>query len=107
MATEQELASSTADVEVPLTEIAHLDLLPRDDPEVAWRLEAMAPQVPSDGPVPLLKAKACEWESGECYSCGEQLAEGDRWCCRPCRSAAWLAIYGDTVMVPAEEVAEG
>ena len=52
-------------------------LLGRDD-EVAWRIEAMRPQVPRTGTIPLLLARpeAKTAPRGTCVSCGDPLASG-------------------------------
>jgi hypothetical protein len=69
------------------------------DPEVRWRLEAMAPQVPKSGPIRgVLSARSIpNHADGMCLSCGDPL-RGDAAStafrvplrCQPCRKAAML-----------------
>jgi hypothetical protein len=64
-----------------------------DDPEVAWRAEAMRPQVPAMGPIPTLYARHLPpVPDGCCLSCGEPLPPGNRNRCEPCVQAAWLIL---------------
>jgi hypothetical protein len=61
--------------------------------DIAWRIKAMLPQIPDNGPVPFLVAKgAVEPKAGCCLSCGEVLAADDRYRCTPCGRAANLAL---------------
>jgi hypothetical protein len=64
-------------------------LLGRQDDEVAWRVEAMRPQVPRSGAIPVLLARpgARTAPSGTCVSCGDPLAPGRRIRCAPCVAA--------------------
>jgi hypothetical protein len=64
-------------------------LLGTDDSEVAWRVEAMRPQVPRTGTIPVLLARpeAKTAPSGTCVSCGDPLAPDRRIRCAPCVSA--------------------
>lgn len=64
-------------------------LLIADDGEVAWRVEAMRPQVPRTGAIPVLLARseAKTAPRGMCVSCGDPLAAGRRSRCAPCVSA--------------------
>jgi hypothetical protein len=59
------------------------------DDDVAWRLEAMRPQVPRSGTIPVLLARpeAKNAPRGTCVSCGDPLSEGRRSRCAPCVSA--------------------
>ena len=54
--------------------------------DVAWRVEAMRPQVPATGPVPILLARpeARMAPAGTCVSCGDPLDVGRRVRCAPC-----------------------
>ncbi len=65
-----------------------LALLAADEAEVAWRLEAMRPQVPPRGPIPVLVARDAPVPAGCCISCGDGLREGRRFRCSPCAQAA-------------------
>jgi tubulysin polyketide synthase-like protein len=64
-------------------------LLGADDEEVAWRVEAMCPQVPRTGTIPILLARpqAKTTPPGTCVSCGGPLAEDRRIRCGPCVQA--------------------
>jgi hypothetical protein len=64
-------------------------LLGTDDSEVAWRVEAMRPQVPRTGAIPVLLARpeAKTAPCGTCVSCGDPLVEDRRSRCAPCVSA--------------------
>lgn len=62
------------------------------DEDVAWRVQAMLPQIPVNGPIPLLVAReAIEPQAGCCLSCDEPLESDDRYRCAPCGRAANLA----------------
>jgi hypothetical protein len=64
-----------------------------NDEDVAWRVQAMLPQIPNNGSVPFLVAKeALKPGAGCCLSCGEALAADDRYRCTPCGRAANLAL---------------
>ena len=61
--------------------------------EIAWRVAAMLPQVPSEGPIPFLVAKqGCKSEAGRCLSCGSSLREGDAYRCAICSRAVKEAL---------------
>lgn len=64
-------------------------LLSADDIEVAWRIEAMRPQVPRTGTIPILLARpeAKTAPGGTCVSCGDSLTPDRRIRCVPCVSA--------------------
>lgn len=63
------------------------------DEDVAWRVEAMLPQIPVNAPIPLLVAReAIEPQAGCCLSCGEPLESDDRNRCTACCRAANLAL---------------
>jgi hypothetical protein len=56
--------------------------------EVAWRIDAMRPQVPATGAIPLLLARPDAVRgSGRCCSCGDPLGPDERYRCRPCVAA--------------------
>ena len=57
--------------------------------EVAWRIEAMRPQVPTSGVIPILLARpdARTAPRGTCVSCGDPLAPDRRIRCGPCVAA--------------------
>jgi RecJ-like exonuclease len=70
-------------------------ILARDDPEVAWRVTVMCPQVPARGPIPRLYARR-ETPAHDatrcCGSCGDPLPEHRRYVCAPCQHAAWMVL---------------
>jgi len=60
---------------------------------VAWRVEAMRPQIPLRGAIPFLVARPdLSAAPGRCGSCGDALEEGQRYRCAPCQEADWLAL---------------
>jgi len=65
-----------------------------EDPEVAWRVEAMRKQVPARGTIPDLIARDVPREPERCFSCGDTLKGRQRYRCRPCAVAAAIAIWG-------------
>jgi hypothetical protein len=68
---------------------------PVDDREVAWRIEAMRPQVPARGPVPFLMANPdvlAHDAPGCCLSCGEEMPDGLRYRCNPCVRAVEMVL---------------
>jgi hypothetical protein len=63
------------------------------DEDVAWRVQAMLPQIPVNGAIPFLVAReAIEPQAGCCLSCGEPLESDDRNRCTACNRAANLAL---------------
>jgi hypothetical protein len=63
------------------------------DEDIEWRVQAMLPQIPDNGPVPFLIAReAVEPLAGCCLSCGEPLGSDDRYRCMPCGRAANIAL---------------
>ena len=63
------------------------------DREVAWRVEAMRPQLPAKGAIPTLVARPdLSPAPGCCTSCGDPLKPGERYRCAPCVGAAWLVL---------------
>ena len=61
-------------------------LLGTEAAEVGWRAEAMRPQVPPTGTIPILLARpeAKHAPRGTCLSCGDPLPEGRLSRCGPC-----------------------
>jgi len=85
----------TPDLRAALAEHkADLIRLLGDDEEVAWRVEAMRPQVPRTGAIPVLLARpeAKYAPRGTCVSCGGPLAAGRRSRCAPCVRAVERAL---------------
>jgi len=76
-----------------------------DDPEVAWRLEAMQRQVPPSGAIPDLIAREAPTQPGTCFSCGDPLTANQLYRCRPCAVAAAIAVWGVCPEVAAAELA--
>ena len=70
-----------------------LALLAAEDEEVAWRVAAMRPQVPTRGPIPFLVARDAPAAPRRCPSCGDPLGEGRSLRCEPCARAAWLVLH--------------
>ena len=63
------------------------------DPEVAWRVEAMRPQVPPRGPIPFLVARPGVVPQPDCcLSCGDPLPDGRRYRCGPCQQAVEIVL---------------
>lgn len=65
-----------------------LALLIEEEAELGWRVEAMRPQVPLRGPIPVLVACEVAVSPGNCLSCGEALAPGRTVRCALCVRAA-------------------
>ena len=60
--------------------------------EIAWRIDAMRPQVPRAGAVPLLLARpGIAFPLGSCCSCGDP-RPSDGYRCAPCVAAAMNAL---------------
>ena len=72
-----------------VTPVLNKDLV---NPDVAWRVDAMRPQIPSEGTIPFLVAQEVPWRKGQCLSCGDPLPEGRKCRCLPCSRAAHLVI---------------
>jgi hypothetical protein len=70
-----------------------LTLLAAEDAEVAWRVVAMRPQVPSRGPIPVLVARDAPPVTGSCISCGDPLVASRATRCVPCARAVWLVLH--------------
>ena len=65
-----------------------LRALEQETDAVAWRLEAMRPQVPQAGAIPLLLARpGMSFPPGTCCSCGDP-RPADRYRCPACETAA-------------------
>ncbi|MGE5618092.1 MAG: hypothetical protein ACM3US_02410 [Sphingomonadaceae bacterium] len=62
------------------------------DPEVAWRVEIMRPQVPRTGPIPFLVARDVAPQPDCCLSCGDPLPEGRHYRCAPCQRAVEIVL---------------
>jgi hypothetical protein len=65
-----------------------LALLAEEEVALAWRVEAMSPQVPERGPIPVLMAREVSAIPGHCLSCGELLAPKRTVRCALCVRAA-------------------
>lgn len=66
-----------------------------DEQAIAWRIEAMRPQVTVRGAIPLLLARpGAPRELGHCCSCGDRLRSDDRYRCASC-AAASVAVLED------------
>lgn len=63
------------------------------EPEIIWRVQAMLPQIPLTGaiPVPIARQEA-KTEKGCCPSCGDALIANDGFICNHCGRATNLAI---------------
>jgi hypothetical protein len=68
-------------------------LLAAEDVEVAWRIEAMRPQVPQRGAIPVLVARDVRPTPGSCVSCGELLHEDVAFRCSLCARATWVVLH--------------
>jgi hypothetical protein len=69
-----------------------LTLLAEEEAELGWRVEAMRPQVPERGPIPVLVAREVAVIAGHCLSCGEPLAPGRTVRCVLCVRAAQVVL---------------
>lgn len=70
-----------------------LTLLNSDDEDIAWRIEAMLPQIPDIGLIPFLVARTgVERGPSQCHSCGEPLSTLDVFICSLCSRAKNLAL---------------
>jgi hypothetical protein len=77
-----------------------LATLCQDDLEVTWRVQAMSRQIPEHGGIPLLIARpgeveiapAAPGEDWQCHSCGLPKEQGQRYICRRCQIAKWVAL---------------
>ena len=59
-----------------------------EEPAVAWRIDAMRPQVTTGAAIPLLLARpGIRFPSKSCCSCGDALAAADHYRCGSCVSA--------------------
>jgi hypothetical protein len=89
-----------------VSELSSLISLTVQDPEVAWRLEAMRGQVPTIGAIPFLVARDIQPAPGACQSCGDPLGVDQPYRCPPCVEAATLALresWEVLVCKPADE----
>jgi len=62
--------------------------LAAEEAAIAWRVEALRPQVPAQGPIPFLVVREVDPAPGSCRSCGEPLQPGARYRCFACVRAA-------------------
>jgi hypothetical protein len=69
-----------------------LALLAEEEAELGWRVEAMRPQVPERGPIPVLVSREVAAIPGHCLSCGEPLAPGRTVRCVLCVRAAQVVL---------------
>jgi hypothetical protein len=69
-----------------------LALLVEEEAALGWRVEAMRPQVPERGPIPVLVAREVSTNPGHCLSCGDPLAPGRTIRCGLCVRAAQLVL---------------
>lgn len=60
--------------------------------EVAWRVTAIAPQIPAAGTIPFLVARPCKAGPADCLRCGDPMEAGQRYACRACGEAARRAV---------------
>ena len=63
--------------------------------EIAWRVEAMRPQVPARGPIGYLHAtprRAAHDTPGRCGSCGEPKEPSQQYVCEACQEAKWRTL---------------
>jgi hypothetical protein len=71
-------------------------LSPPADDNIAWRAAAMRAQLPLRGPLPFLVARADVLRQdapGQCLSCGDALASGQRYRCVPCVRAVEQVLH--------------
>lgn len=66
-----------------------------DEAEVAWRVAAMAAQVPVTGTLPILETRPCKAGPTDCLSCGDPMEAGQRYRCRACAEVARRAVAAD------------
>ena len=69
-----------------------LDLLSDEDAEVAWRVAAMRPRVPTTGPILILVVRETTLGPGRCVSCGDALGPDRPYRCAPCSVATRLVL---------------
>jgi len=69
-----------------------LALLAEEEVGLGWRVQAMRPQVPRRGPIPVLVAREVSVVPGYCQSCGEPLAPGRTVRCALCVRAAQVVL---------------
>lgn len=70
-----------------------LAILAVDDREIAWRVDAMLPQIPDKGPIPFLVARDCLNPGPNCCpSCGEPLNDYPGYICGLCSRAKHRAL---------------
>ena len=65
-----------------------LRALVEEEQEVAWRIDAMRPQMTVRGAIPLLLARpGGPFRAGGCCSCGDALTADERYRCHSCVAA--------------------
>ena len=69
-----------------------LALLAEEEAQLGWRIAAMRPKVPVQGPIPVLVARDVSSTPGHCLSCGELLAPGRTVRCALCVRAAQVVL---------------
>lgn len=69
-----------------------LELLVMERDEIAWRVASMHGQVLPGKPIPVLVARVSQASPGQCVSCGDDLAPGERVRCQLCVRAAQQAL---------------
>jgi hypothetical protein len=70
-----------------------LRALAEEEHEVAWRVDAMRPQMGPDAAIPLLLARpGIRFPLRSCCSCGDPLGPDERYRCPPCVIAATYVI---------------
>ncbi len=72
---------------------------------VAWRVEAMLPQVTPRGPIPFLLARTVPPAAAGCMSCGDAVTEGTLrcWLCVRAAQQALGYVREDVPLTPQEE----
>jgi hypothetical protein len=68
-------------------------LLAAEDADIAWRVDAMRPQVPVRGPIPVLVACDTIPATGRCISYGDRLPNRLQFRCSLCSQAAWIVLH--------------
>jgi hypothetical protein len=75
--------------------------------EIAWRVQAMLPQIPDSGPIPFLVArKGVACGSGICPRCGDPIGAADSFTCGSCGRAVNLALQ-IAMMIPSKGRGDG
>ena len=89
----QKAGARSEQSETNIEEQAHMAA---NTPEVAWRVAALAPQVPTHGPIGRLLARTNTPTVNalhHCSTCGDPLGSADgRYRCKPCQFALWIVL---------------